>query len=184
MNQTPDIQGIQGIGTPETRIYVAQGEHAIAQGPGVVISTLLGSCVAVCLWDPILQLGGMNHFVLPEEGETLAGMSGYGVNAMELVVNGLIRRGAERRNFRAKAFGGATMIAGLSDAGKRNALFALDYLIREKIPCDAQSLGGSLARRLEFWPADGRARLKLLSNSTVREFSPAGSAPPCGIEIF
>ena len=80
MNQTPDIQGIQGIGTPETRIYVAQGEHAIAQGPGVVISTLLGSCVAVCLWDPILQLGGMNHFLLPEEGETLAGMSGYGVH--------------------------------------------------------------------------------------------------------
>lgn len=149
------------------RIYITQGEHAIACGPDAVISTLLGSCVAVCLWDPVAQIGGMNHLLLPDEAVTLPGMSGYGANAMELVINGLIRGQAQRARLRAKLFGGAVMISGLSNAGQRNAAFAMAYLARERIPCDSQSLGGTQARRVEFWPADGRVRIKFLSDGPI-----------------
>lgn len=150
--------------TRSPRIYIAQGEHAIASGPDAVISTLLGSCVAVCIWDPALQLGGMNHFLLPDEGKTSSGMSAYGANAFELVINGLVRGGAQRGRLRSKLFGGAVMISGLSNVGKKNADFARDYLRRENIPCDSESLGGTQARRVEFWPADGRVRIKFLND--------------------
>jgi chemotaxis protein CheD len=160
MNQTSAPQG-------SARIYIAQGEHAIASGPDAVISTLLGSCVAVCLWDPVARIGGMNHFLLPDEGVSSPGMSGYGANAMELVINGLIRGKAQRSRLRAKLFGGAVMISGLSNVGMKNAKFALAYLERENIPCDSQSLGGTQARRVEFWPADGRVRIKFLSDVPI-----------------
>ena len=153
--------------SPFARIYIAQGEHAIASGPDAVISTLLGSCVAVCLWDPVARIGGMNHFLLPDQGVTALGMSDYGANAMELVINGLIRGTALRSRLRAKLFGGAMMISGLSNVGKENAEFARAYLERENIPCDGQSLGGTQARRVEFWPADGRVRIKFLTNVPV-----------------
>lgn len=168
----------------ERRIYIAQGEHAVCGEEGAVISTLLGSCVAVCLWDPVGRLGGMNHFLLPDEGCSPTGMSGYGTHAMELVVNGLIRRGADRHRFRAKVFGGAVMIAGLSDVGRCNARFALDYLHREAIPCVAHSLGGTRARRVEFWPTEGRARQKMLSDTAIRVFATARTVAETDVELF
>lgn len=167
----------------KARIFIAQGEHAIASGPDAVISTLLGSCVAVCLWDPVAGIGGMNHFLLPDEGVTSLGMSGYGANAMELVINGLIRRKAQRSRLRAKLFGGAMMISGLSNVGKRNAEFARSYLLRENIPCDSQSLGGTQARRVEFWPADGRVRIKFLSDDPIAA-PPPKPAVAIDIELF
>ena len=161
-----------GVAVPsKALIYIAQGEHAIASGPDAVISTLLGSCVAVCLWDPVAGTGGMNHFLLPDEGVSSPGMSGYGANAMELLINGLIRGTAQRARLRAKLFGGAVMISGLSNIGKKNAEFARAYLQRENIPCDSQSLGGTLARRVQFWPADGRVRIRFVSEGTI-------AAPP------
>jgi len=165
------------------RVYIAQGEHAIDCGPDTVISTLLGSCVAVCVWDPVAKIGGMNHFLLPDEGVTSLGMSGYGANAMELVINGLIRGGAARSRLRAKLFGGAVMISGLSNVGKKNADFAIAYLAREQFPCDSQSLGGKQARRVEFWPADGRARIKFLADMPVVA-APSKPVEPAEVELF
>lgn len=172
--------GQEMVAAQTARIYITQGEHAIASGPDAVISTLLGSCVAVCLWDPVARIGGMNHLLLPEEGLILPGMSGYGANAMELVINGLIRGKAQRERLRAKLFGGAVMISGLSNAGQRNAAFAEAYLARENIPCDSQSLGGTQARRVEFWPADGRVRIKFLSDVRIVAQPPK---PVAGTEV-
>ena len=162
--------------------HISQGEFAIGEGPGSSITTILGSCVATCLYDPVAGLGGMNHFLLPEGANGGAGAS-FGINAMELLINALIKAGARRERLQAKVFGGARMIAGLSDVGARNGSFVLDFLRREGILCTGQSLGGTQARRVQFWPEDGRARQKLLGEANIVEIAPK-PAPGNGVELF
>jgi len=149
--------------------HISQGEYATSDGSGRPISTILGSCVATCLHDPEARVGGMNHFLLPESNGSSAPAASFGINAMELLINDMIKRGADRARLTAKVFGGARMIAGLSDVGAKNAQFVLDFLRREGIPCTAQSLGGTQARRVQFWPDDGRARQKLVGEAVLVE---------------
>ena len=168
----------------EHRLHITQGEYATGQDPDVVISTLLGSCVSCCLWDPLAGVGGMNHMLLakPSAGETARALSG--INAMEVLINTLIKLGAKRTRLQAKAFGGARMISGLSDIGAENAEFTVSFLRQESIPLVTQSLGGNRARNVRFWPATGRVMQKL-TDATVREVesdTPVGRDD--GIELF
>jgi len=151
----------------ETKYHVGQGEHRVAATPDAVLTTILGSCVAACLWDPRAGVGGMNHIVLPDAPEGDLRRSSAGVNAMELLINDILRKGGARDRLQAKLFGGARMIAGLSDVGARNADFARRFLEREGIPCLSASLGGSQGRRVQFWPFSGRARQFLIENAHV-----------------
>jgi len=162
-------------------LHITQGEFVVSDDPDVVISTLLGSCVACCLWDPRVGVGGMNHMLLSARGSAASTQNLAGVTAMELLINDLIKRGARRASLRGKAFGGARMVKGLSDIGASNASFVLDYLRREGIACDAHSLGGEHARVVRFWPVSGRAMQKsTLSTDIGAEQKPAepkGNAP-------
>lgn len=164
--------------------HIAQGEYATARGTEASISTILGSCVATCLYDEVAQIGGMNHFLLPD-GAAAGSLNSarFGVNAMELLINALIKEGAKRSRLKAKVFGGGRMIAGLSDVGEKNAKFVLGFLRSEAIECTGQSLGGTQARRVEFWPGSGRARQRLLGETQVVETPPK---PPSGngVELF
>ncbi|MCR9148603.1 MAG: chemotaxis protein CheD [Rhodobacteraceae bacterium] len=164
--------------------HISQGEYASSDGSGRPISTILGSCVATCLHDPEAGVGGMNHFLLPEANGSAAPAASFGINAMELLINDLIKKGADRRRLTAKVFGGARMIAGLSDVGAKNAAFVLDFLKREGIPCTAQSLGGTQARRIQFWPDDGRARQKLVGEAVLVEKPVAVPVAPSDVELF
>lgn len=141
--------------------HVVQGEYSVVAEPGVVLTTILGSCVATCLWDPMSGVGGMNHFLLPGDESSSDSMK-YGVNSMELLVNGLLQRGALRARLQGKLFGGAHVIQNLSDIGAKNGEFALKFLQLEGIPCAGQSLGGDRARRIRFWPQTGRAAQMLI----------------------
>lgn len=145
----------------EKSTYIAQGEQAIGDNPNDLISTTLGSCVAVCLWDPSARVGGMNHILLPDS-ENWAALSNFGGSAMDRLVNEMLKAGARRSELRAKVFGGAAMIAGLSNIGARNAEFVRNYLERESIPCDAESTGGTSARQIKYWPYEGRARQRFV----------------------
>lgn len=170
-------------------LHIAQGEFAVSRQPGVVITTVLGSCVAACIWDPDAGTGGMNHILLPDGGTADLRSASIGANAMELLINGLIREGATRGNLQAKLFGGASMIRGLSSIGERNSRFALDYLHRECIPCASQSLGGSRGRRVKFWPTTGRAQqLQLVDrwmpDETVKPAPNNVTGGATGIELF
>ncbi len=147
------------------RTYISQGEFAIDEGPDAVIATLLGSCVSACIWDVRLGVGGMNHVLFTDDTHNAAEVFGHGVNGMELLINGLLQRGAVRGNLRSKVFGGARMISGLSDAGARNGEFVIDFLKREGIEFLGGDMGGDKARRLEFWPGTGRARQKLVAKN-------------------
>ena len=141
----------------EHRILVVQGEYVVTDDPTAVLVTLLGSCVAACMRDPVAGIGGLNHFLLPGDDNRSSQMR-HGVHAMELLVNGLLARGARRDRLEAKLFGGARMLSGLTDVGHQNALFAERFLKREGIPVVNSSLGGDQARRIQFWPVSGRVR--------------------------
>jgi chemotaxis protein CheD len=175
-------------GTADKTIYVLQGEFRISREADAVLSTILGSCVAVCLWDADAGLGGMNHFLLPFGPKAAASApERYGVHAMELLINGLLKAGASRNRLQAKLFGGARVSTALSDIGQTNARFARAFLEAEGIPCRAESLGGTSARRVLFRPATGQAR-QLLVPETTLEPQAQRPAPPtpraAAIELF
>jgi chemotaxis protein CheD len=158
-----------------TEATVLQGEFRIGTAPEDVLTTVLGSCVATCLHDPVAGIGGLNHFLLPERGDGRLDSQKFGLNLMELLINALLNAGARRDRLAAKLFGGARITRGLTNIGAANGAFALRYLEAEGIACQAQSLGGSRARRLRFWPASGRARQMLL---TVDELPPPSALRP------
>lgn len=159
-------------------LNVTQGQYKVSSEEEIGLTTILGSCVAACIYDPVAKIGGLNHFLLPGERYQESTSLSYGVNAMELLINDMQKKGASRSRFQAKLFGGAEMVAGLSDAGAQNAKFALEFLDMEGIPCLAKSLGGTCARRVRFWPASGRAQLRILSNDSeeISKVRPARKA--------
>lgn len=168
----------------QPRRYIAQGEYATGDSPEDVIATVLGSCVAVCLFDLDRGAGGMNHILLPDLDGAEGRRTLFGAHAMELLINDLLKVGCRKSNLRGKVFGGARMIASLGRAGAMNGEFADRYLASEGIPIESRSLGGTLARRVEFWPASGRARMRFIEDQAVevevRPRAPAGNA----VELF
>ncbi|MBB1248780.1 MULTISPECIES: chemoreceptor glutamine deamidase CheD [unclassified Rhizobium] len=153
------------------RVHVIQGEWKVSRDPDVVLSTVLGSCVAACLRDPVVGVGGMNHFLLPGSAEAMAqggDVSRYGVHLMELLINGLLKQGARRDRLEAKIFGGAKTIASFSNVGQQNAEFAMRFLKDEGIKIAGASTGGDAGRKLEFWPVSGRARQYALTGAETQ----------------
>lgn len=173
----------------EQRINIVQGDYYVSDDPNVVISTLLGSCVAACLYDPLARIGGMNHFLLPGQVDSVGSSASerLGVHLMELLVNGLLKRGAGRDRLQAKIFGGAKTVKGLTDIGATNGKFARAFLEHEGIPLTGISLGGNLGRRIQYWPASGRARQQFMSKQMAEPvvIKRQVSLPPVGdVELF
>jgi chemotaxis protein CheD len=172
-------------------VHIVQGEHYVTDDPEVVLTTILGSCVAACLRDPVAGLGGMNHFLLPggERGKGDPDSVRYGVHAMELLVNALLSRGARRDRLEGKLFGGARLITGLTDVGEMNATFAEEFLRREGLTHAGGSLRGDAGRRIQYWPVSGRARQVFLAKDRdvfVGEAKPAPkpAADTGALELF
>ena len=164
-------------------------KHTVIQGQAyvtrddIVLTTLLGSCIAACICDREAGVGGMNHFLLP--GEATHGLGGrsesYGAYLMELLINGLLKKGARRHCLEAKVFGGARTMELMSDIGSRNAEFALDFLRTEGISCVTVDVGGMRGRRIEYWPQTGRSRRLLMDEKVALQALPKSvpiKAPP------
>ena len=134
----------------------------------MVLVTVLGSCVAACVHDRTAGLGGMNHFMLPDDGGDPSAAASesmrYGAYAMEVLINELIKSGARRERFEAKVFGGAAVLANMTtlNIGDRNAEFVRRYLALERIPIIAEDLRGAHPRKVAFFPKTGRALVKKL----------------------
>jgi chemotaxis protein CheD len=154
------------------------GRHAVKVLPGeffvaaedVVLSTVLGSCVAACIWDPRLKIGGMNHFLLPGEAggsDPMSDSGRYGVFAMEQLINELLKRGARRNALEAKVFGGGHVMRNFTTitVGTRNAEFVLRFLGTEGIRVVSQDLKDVHPRRVAFFPHTGRALCKHLKQA-------------------
>lgn len=143
-------------------------DYRVSDQP-IALVTLLGSCVAACIYDPAIGVGGMNHFMLPDSQPTSMAARGdgsarYGAHAMELLINDLLKRGARRSRLQAKVFGGGNVLRGFTSdpIGTRNARFVLDYLQAEAIPVLAKDLGDVHPRKVCFFVQSGRALVRLL----------------------
>lgn len=152
-----------------SRVFpVLPGYHKVMQEPDVAITTLLGSCVAACIRDKRSGIGGLNHFLLPTDRSEGGGFSArYGVNAMEVLINDILRTGARKEDLEAKVFGAANVIAKaeLNKVGAQNAEFVIRYLRDEGIRLLAADLGGDRARRVFYFPATGSVKVLNMSNS-------------------
>ncbi len=153
-------------------VKLLPGEFFVS-GDDIVLSTVLGSCVSACIWDRIVKVGGMNHFMLPGSSSQInepdpIGLSGrYGVFAMEQLINELIKRGARKSNLEAKLFGGGAVLKNFTaiNVGERNVEFVLDFLRTEGIRVASQDLLDVFPRRVVFFPVTGRALCRKLAHA-------------------
>ncbi|MCY0966049.1 chemoreceptor glutamine deamidase CheD [Parathalassolituus penaei] len=146
---------------------------------GEMIVTVLGSCIAACIRDKVRGIGGMNHFMLPEQNEYSSDVWGgnpgttasrYGNWAMEFLINEILKRGGRRENLEVKLFGGGQMIASMTDIGQRNILFAYNYLASEGLKVAASDVGDVYARKVLYFPDTGAVkvrRIKDMKNDTL-----------------
>ena len=154
--------------SPITRINVLQGQARVSAGPRVEFSTVLGSCVATCLFDPQIEVGGMNHFLLAEPSVSVSPGDvdeHYGVYLMEVLINEMLAHGAAKPRLRAHLYGGANLNSNFARIGSCNAQFARDFLARERITVVREDLGGNHARRVDFRPARGQVRCRTVSDT-------------------
>jgi chemotaxis receptor (MCP) glutamine deamidase CheD len=153
----------------QVTIYIG-GVHASREP--VVVRTLLGSCIAVCLWDPEGQIGGMNHFLLPT-GEGAAHESArFGVHAMDRLIGAMMKLGADRRRVVAKVFGGAHVLDVVESplgVPQRNVAFIREFLDHDGIPMVAEDLGGRQPRDVRFFTASGRVRLRRIGGVRTQD---------------
>lgn len=144
---------------------ILPGEYFVSD-QGMLLVTVLGSCVAACIRDVELGIGGMNHFMLPDDGgrDAVCSSARYGGYAMEVLINHLLKMGAQRHRLEAKVFGGGAVLTSLSSSnvGARNAEFVLDYLKTEKIPVVAKDLLDSYPRKVYYFSQTGRVLVKKL----------------------
>lgn len=176
---------------------ILPGEYYVSD-QGMLLVTVLGSCVAACIRDVEAGIGGMNHFMLPDDGgrsETVGSSARYGSYAMEVLINHLLKMGARRNRLEAKVFGGGAVMASLasSNVGVRNAEFVLNYLKTEKIPIVAKDLLDSYPRKVYYFPQSGRVLVKKLHrvhNETLfsreRDYKArlSGSSMEGDVELF
>ena len=149
-------------------VKVFPGEFHVTNRPDEMLVTILGSCVAACIRDPVTGVGGMNHFMLPQGHSTGWGndpqSTRYGNFAMEKLINELIKCGCSRDRMEIKVFGGGNVIDSISNrpVGTQNAEFVLHFLEAEGLRCAVQDLGGQYPRRIHYSPATGRVVRRLL----------------------
>jgi chemotaxis protein CheD len=177
------------------------GEYYVTLRDEAVV-TVLGSCVSACIRDRKTGIGGMNHFMLPENartdgrqwgGDVLSSATRFGNNAMERLINDILKNGGERRALEVKIFGGGRILAQMTDIGHRNIEFVHDYLRTESLALVAEDTGDTCPRKIVYFPASGRVRVKKLRslhNETIiqretRYLQDIGQAPVSGsIELF
>ncbi len=151
---------------PEIAIHIG-GVHASREP--VVLKTLLGSCIAVCLYDPGVRIGGMNHFLLPEstDNSDRDAPSRFGIHAMDLLIGAMLKLGAVRDRFVAKVFGGGHVLQiaeSQNGVPQRNIDFAHRFLKVEAIPILAEDVGGYQPRHVRFETDTGRAFVKRIGD--------------------
>ncbi len=165
-------------------VKILPGEYYVTTRDMALV-TVLGSCVAACIYDKTLGIGGMNHFMLPDDrrdgGDILSPSMRYGTYAMEIMINELLKMGAKRSNLEAKVFGGGNVLRGftVNKVGQTNAVFVVDYLRKENIRVAAQDLLDIYPRKVYYFPRSSRVLVKQLRgvhNDTIIEREQAYSA--------
>lgn len=143
---------------------ILPGEYYVTSADEL-ISTVLGSCVSACIWDPQARVGGMNHFMVPAAAEpdhdawALELPARYGIFAMELLINAILKHGGSRERLRVKITGGGRVVDIDTGIGERNVEFVRAYLANERLTLVGEHVGGTHARKAIFHPLSGRAEV-------------------------
>jgi len=152
---------------------ILPGEYYVS-ATNELITTVLGSCISVCIRDPKNGVGGMNHFMLPTDKnvneDILSDAARYGNYAMEHLINDIIHYGGERKNLEFKVFGGGKVLDMKMDIGKKNIAFVFEYLQTESFKVTSEDVGDVYPRKVIYFPMTGVARikkLKKLHNQTI-----------------
>jgi chemotaxis protein CheD len=162
------------------RLILAPGDYW-ACSDDVVLYTVLGSCVSVCLKDPVAKIAGMNHFMLPlptrNDARTATPFNSdsgrFGIHAMELLINKMLQLGAQKNRLSAKVFGGGHVLPRGANSDRvpvSNIPFALEYLKTESIPIIATDVGGFQGRKVVYFCVSGAVyiqKLKPTSSNTI-----------------
>jgi chemotaxis protein CheD len=159
-------------------VKVLPGEFYVS-GQEELVSTVLGSCVSACIRDGERRIGGMNHFMLPEPmgaersdwSSAVGRAARYGSDAMEQLINAILKAGGKRDALTVKIFGGGRVLAQMTDIGQRNITFVKRYLETEGLPLMAADVGDIYPRQLQFFPASGRIRVRQLRSSRDAELA-------------
>ena len=156
----------EGLGAPiESVVYVHPGHFYVGHGDERV-TTILGSCVSVCLHDPVAGIGGLNHFLLPNSSTEAESSPRYARPAVEMLINMMLTEGARASRLQARVIGGARVLSAFPDdqnhLGLRNAAAANALLAAHRIPVVASDIGGDRGRKLVFVPCDGAHNVVLL----------------------
>ncbi|MFW5426375.1 MAG: chemoreceptor glutamine deamidase CheD [Methylophagaceae bacterium] len=146
---------------------ILPGEYYVTVDPDEAVATTLGSCVSACVRDKVFGIGGMNHFMLPTHSEHASdswmdSATRYGGYAMEHLINTILANGGSRKNLEVKLTGGGRIIANLSDVGARNIEFVHDFLRTEELQLLAEDLGDIYPRKVMYYPATGKMKVKKL----------------------
>jgi chemotaxis protein CheD len=164
---------LQDDASRRLRVTVMQGMVETSEDATVVLTTVLGSCIAACLFDPIARVGGMNHFLLAEPSSTQVNADvHYGIYLMELLINEMLKRGASKSRMKAHIYGGATIHKNMQPIGQRNSELAERFLNTERIIITHRDVGGSNARRVDFLAATGKARCRHVDGSAAPAAKP------------
>jgi chemotaxis protein CheD len=158
----PGFDAINRYFEGATGLWIAQilpGDFYVSRRDEV-ISTVLGSCVSTCIRDPQARIGGMNHFMLPDDpsGKDEASAR-YGLFAMEQLINAMMLLGATRERMEIKIVGGGRVISGTGDVGRSNVDFVRHFLRNEKMSILVEDIGLDVARRVRYRPATGQLRV-------------------------
>jgi chemotaxis protein CheD len=160
-------RGEEGFTMPPDHqvVQIFSGDWHVSTQPKEVLVTILGSCVAACIRDPIAKVGGMNHFLLPGSELVVPELSDaarYGVYAMESLINGLLKAGALKSRLEVKIFGGGNVINNSQKIGSKNAAFVRHFLENEGLPIASEDLEGDLPRRIHYYPDTGKVMMRKL----------------------
>ena len=160
------IRRMQDMRFPHEIAVIMPGEFFVSQVP-MVVYTVLGSCISVCIRDTVTKIGGMNHFMLASpsgnaENDHWGASARYGSYAMEVLVNELLGRGGHKSRFEVKIFGGGKIYEGRNDVGAKNAAWALEYLEREGMQPIKADVGDVCPRKVYYFTESGRVLLKKL----------------------
>lgn len=153
----------------EPRSRFLYPSHVVVSRDGFDLHTLLGSCVAVCLYDPVVRCGGMNHYMVPSwNGEGLESPK-YGNIAIDMLLQKMLDVGAQKHNLVAKVFGGASQYYqnSILNVGERNVMIARTMLEKLRIRVVANSIGGNRGRKIAFNTDNGDVMLKYIVSNEL-----------------
>lgn len=151
-----------------TVVKLMTGDCYVTGDSGEMLVTILGSCISVCMRDPKVGVGGMNHILLPgnQNSGLKKGDEGYctrfGAFAMEELINGILKLGGKKENLEVKIFGGGNVIKNSAMIGTKNVNFVKEFLRNEGIPIKAEHVGGTYPRRIHYYPDTGKVKMRQL----------------------